>query len=595
MAQSKEPPVIQSLYRYDYQVVRKNRLLEFSSDPRRQDGMGKVPQKAGQNSGYSQVDLQHPKSKYWRGLVGTFIAHRTKMDSSLPWHMKDWPKGYSFWVTMRKTGEHDYYLYGYKRYFRSPIEFAFHAWYLYDDDEFKRGCRCLVDTNRRQSEVNEVELGKEPPITPSKPRETNQQHSDNYAAPHLPISNPDLSSTRRKIHHHNFKNSLYDAVPQDIPDLRERTEQLGQRFRSGEVVWVSIRPIAPSNSTRPDLTIEMWPAYITPSRRRSSLGNRYGVVLMYGNDEEEQMVDEAQILAYKAYSWPEDLTKVIFKHRPKIKLSRDLNELPSFPVIPPPGRSLPPSRTFESALLAFTVATVMSDDIGRYWSLSECWKRSPSGSQEVETETSWYQGLWLGHERIWVGDLVRITHTREDLENEGLADGLKVASPQAKRRGLLLYVTSISDAIHDGELDAVVAGSLYEVAGEHHQDRPSHNQNQSTPVERLPTAPHGFHFRKITPDGKEARLPIGYLAGRYDDYSNRSPIIRNIQKQGGFMSSSKPHSREFLRELTERLELCSSLKAMKIHVYRENKPTREAMIEDAKVIAGDFCYKRWFG
>ena len=58
-------------------------------------------------------------------------------------------------------------------------------------------------------------------------------------------------------------------------------------------------------------------------------------------------------------------------------------------------------------------------------------------------EKTLYQGMWLGGERIWVDDLVRLKKNRRDLP----AEGLKPPAPGAADRAVLLKIRWVMSAI----------------------------------------------------------------------------------------------------------------------------------------------------
>ncbi|KIJ56198.1 hypothetical protein M422DRAFT_23536 [Sphaerobolus stellatus SS14] len=191
------------------------------------------------------------------------------------------------------------------------------------------------------------------------------------------------------------------------------------------------------------------------------------------------------------------------------------------------------------------------------------------GAQSSFVGTSWsslvpipkrieirYEGIWYGAERIWVGDIIRLSPERnafsESLRLSWHETACPLPSPGAELRSVLMRIDRIFVRLtEEGSKEIAIAGPLYEVALKDWQDpiRMSFEQESidnsqaevmedvminpwdpskhpSAPSKEalvlgvpsaypLPPAPPGYTLRPLLPEGSEFPAPLSFLAGRY--------------------------------------------------------------------------------
>ena len=321
----------------------------------------------------------------------------------------------------------------------------------------------------------------------------------------------------------------------------------GQKFRVGELVWISILPITSHSFNRPLPSIEFWPGYVRKhqmilgapadaaevhhTRRNVPRTDEYEVTLL--GIGVAQMFREEVLLPWQAFIYPEDLNNRLDNPVLQAPVTRGLRELSRFPVTLP----LPPnshSRDLENALAPLTVGMTIAHQVCSYHFPTDDWAykfTAPDGS----SETRW-QGCWLGPERIWAGDYVRVAVPRTDFQDQPWYSELRPPSLGALNLGLLLKVRHIAT---DHEDKLFITGPLVEICPASHPEgyidesgayHPSSflgplTSNSRCVTVRKPLPPRNYKFRRITPEGVSAHLPWNYLAGKYEYWALESPLV----------------------------------------------------------------------
>ncbi|KAG8847308.1 hypothetical protein FRB96_001642 [Tulasnella sp. 330] len=493
-------------------------------------------------------ELVHMK---WRGWIGTFIADNLDWPLDRPWHIADFPKGYTLVQTIRKSAEDrvDYHLYGYgkKTAFDSPREFAFHAvWLFWRPYHDEHSCECTLCTGRKQGYINSIWIGV--PGIVRRDRDEDEptigtNRSGGGSGGRRLVKLPTRSGFVSWI---NLKRSLIrgpvKVIPPVIPDMALDLS-FARYYRVGELVWVLVDHLRPSasNTADPDEVIKFWPAIVQkPLARGRQIGtapsspqNRTMYTVQLLGVENRHEVPFEHILSWYAYALPETILQQIQDPLMPVEITRALTQLADFhplPIPPPapaparPGyRTLPVRpeipRTFENALGPLSMAHRKAEFIQmRYCSTDEYSDFDPERG-----ELKSYQGLWWGAERIWIGDIVRLTCTRADLEQEHLTDRLLAPSRDAPGRPLLARMKEIVFDEAKGQL--CFSAEVYELKRTSKTRQDSVADHDGLLGLR---PPHNLRFRTVTPSDVLIYLPVQTIAGRYDSLPLDSEPHRNL-------------------------------------------------------------------
>ena len=475
------------------------------------------------------------------------------------------------------------------------------------------GCQCKYCNNKkRQSDVNE-ELGlpkHKEPKTPSQPRYPVFRPPKPKPKPgHSSLSGifedngywPSLNATRstpidgRHIFRAETKPKgpvtplrMPNTLPPNVhPDRAEHLRRAYQS-RDGELVWIPVDPPIPT----PDNScfIRHWPGMVVRWKRKTNL------IRIEGGDEsayevEEKMWYTVMVLATvgEVRNYDTSVTLPSLAYRVEDKLLEALKH------VPPPSVEMLGSPTryfeehspfpladdnrdskelrFEDVAHQYSLALQIQANIAQYWS-----PLNPVGEALVVTQVqkslsaakphgvTQYEGLWWGPEKIWCGEMVRLTISHEDLaQHVYIRSDLRPRTFSEKvetevtSRGVLMHLREVfEDTIplsdRRGEkygLDIDVngrstikvcriAGALYETLGIGEDDAyspescPQDEMMLDTPLPNTstgptlvlgtrtrrqqphPPSPPPFHrWHPILRDGREVILDAIVIAGRY--------------------------------------------------------------------------------
>lgn len=154
------------------------------------------------------------------------------------------------------------------------------------------------------------------------------------------------------------------------------------------------------------------------------------------------------------------------------------------------------------AITAFALSLQIAAHIISFWSQTDRYRtrrisNAPPKLEDDVTTSDWhYQGMFWGAERIWVGDVVRLLTTVEDLpEHDPLP-----SPPGEGRRHLLLRVDGIyKDATNE---HAMVSGALYEMY------RGNEGPTSIEVGSRTYEAPPGYRFHLKSKERTEHHLDV---------------------------------------------------------------------------------------
>jgi hypothetical protein len=244
--------------------------------------------------------------------------------------------------------------------------------------------------------------------------------------------------------------------------------------------------------------------------------NVYKVKLLAVNHD--YIAVETQVLPYHGYKPSHDLLQAL-QDVPIEQVTRKPEEIATFNPCPPDAEtsSAEPGvddRRFAEATAPYTLALEIAAGIEVCWAPSDEWVFKmvvPSGSSSalpsVVNQTR-YQGLWLGAERIWTDDLVRLKAARVQIAPKGtlqifpasgpsettietftpeqLSDPVFLKEQGAARRGVFmqleaLFVVDVPDESGAGvHAECRGSGMLYELADEDWKEPPPKESKSDT-------------------------------------------------------------------------------------------------------------------
>ncbi|KAG8989096.1 hypothetical protein FRB95_001833 [Tulasnella sp. JGI-2019a] len=495
-------------------------------------------------------ELPHVK---WRGWIGTFIADNLNWSLESPWHIDDFPKGYTLVRTARQIEEnrYDYHLYGYskKSVYNSPREFAFHAvWLFWRPYHDEHSCQCTLDTGRNQGYINSIWIGVPGVVRRDRDEDGPATDADRSRARPGERRLVTLPTRAGFVSWIRMKRSLIDGGKSTPPPrLKERDFDLTftRPYRIGELVWVLIEPLRPSipNVTdEDDEAITFWPAIVQrlsvkahPSPSLAAFAPPDGQETAYNVQllgvENIHKVPFEHILSWHAYALPQSVLHRIQDPHMPVEITSVLIQLAEFHPLPvppkPPAISRPgfraPApraeipRTFENALGPLSLAHRKAEFIEERF----CATDEYLGFEEDLGERKCYQGLWWGADHIWVDDFVRLTCTRGDLEKENLADRLAPPSRDAQDRPLLARIREI--VFDELKNQLCFSAEVFEL-----KKLKQDGARRRDGAAGLPRPPSNYRFRNVTPSEVLIYLPVEIISGRYNPLPIDSEPHRNL-------------------------------------------------------------------
>lgn len=267
-----------------------------------------------------------------------------------------------------------------------------------------------------------------------------------------------------------------------------------RRFRVGELIWCALFP--PIQGEHEEDRIEFWPGLVTEPRLKSDVlshppGEAWRVtqctvykVKLLGITH-SCILPETAALPYQAYGPSLALIERL-RRSGNPALLEDRQQLSDFHPITLGGQvECGPQAQFVDAATPFALAIQIAAHLVRMWTPTDEWKFH-GGAPAVAAATdavstvemqdiheTRHLGLWWGAERIWTHELVRLQPARAQFMPQG-SPFIKLASPDADARGLLLRINSVimipEGSLKDGQRQCRVSGALYELAGEAYKD-----------------------------------------------------------------------------------------------------------------------------
>ncbi|KAG9007468.1 hypothetical protein FRB93_007883 [Tulasnella sp. JGI-2019a] len=507
---------------------------------------------------HRKVNLNESACKAWRKKIGTTLARDLNLDLTKEWYLAGWPQNYELFVHLKGPQykpRHDLYLYGGPSRFRSANEFYPHARWLLTNPEGKCDCKYCGNT-KLQRAINFRE-GLRPPLPPPSTSQPTQAKPPNQSIPWtIPGVGPSTDRSGPRAHLRRAQGPTGQREKKEAPRINKDLEadiRAKRWFRVGEVVWAHLDPpLRPLQATTDDQQLEWWPAVVQETRLR--VETERGTEGKEGDYHIRQttvyrvrmlalatqyILSEDCLLPYAACipSPPMiDMVAAVLEHGPSLP-QFDAND--SFAPIPNPlltsfSASTPVSDlnpTFENGAAYFAFALQIAGQVGMYWCATDEYQAVlPTHDGTTTFKQVNFQGLWWGHERIWLGDFVRIKPRRIQLVGGDILE----SSPGAQNRCLFLRITTFYlDDLKDGDGKSIrmpiVSGQLYEVAEEDFveplPDQGASKRDASLP---LPEPPSGFRFRLITRPSFEIHFCFNVIAGRYYPDILKSPRLNKI-------------------------------------------------------------------
>lgn len=320
---------------------------------------------------------------------------------------------------------------------------------------------------------------------------------------------------------------------------RKRHSELheGRTIRDGELVWIPlVQPIR--HPLDPEVGIDYWPAFTYDVEFRKTVvyntdHTSYTVkqqVMMVTRPLVCGMavvkVEESLVVPFRA--WDLDERFVAFIKRAPIP--------PNFSWASPspifkPGccdGQLADGITFDLLAPYYALAVQTAAHMDKYWSPMYHVQPGPS------RPGAFYQGLWLGAERIWLDDLVRIHPDHEELTTHHELSG-KIEPPEqgSETRALFMRVTEI--VVEDVQTSPGSFRKILRLAGPIYCSVPDksypfgpNDAAYLTPPQtnaisgvsngihfQMPIPPPGFRYKPVTLPNQEVVLDGMMIAGRY--------------------------------------------------------------------------------
>jgi hypothetical protein len=391
--------------------------------------------------------------------------------------------------------------------------------------------------------VNESVFG-EPSGSTARPRPTKPPRTKNSSQG---LKEETTTPTRAYPQRHDarFKN-IRIRLPYseaDLPDTtaytaRKRYTELheGRIIRDGELVWIPlIKPICHPKHT--NMGIDFWPAFAHDIEYRKEVirdqdGATYTVKekvyivtrpLISGTTVVRVL--ESSIVPFRAWDLDEHFAQLVRE----VPLPPDFSSASNSVLFAPTGcrGEQLVDVTFEKAAPYYALAVQTAVHMDKYWTPMYQIEPGPGRSG------SFYQGLWLGAERIWLDDLVRIHQDHNDLMTHSELQG-RICPPEdgSESRSILMRITEIvvdDVATTDGPRKALrISGPAYyctpdpayTVARDHTGYLFTAKTNEIRGMTNgihvpMPIPPIGFQYKPLSPFDEELVLDGFMIAGRY--------------------------------------------------------------------------------
>lgn len=228
------------------------------------------------------------------------------------------------------------------------------------------------------------------------------------------------------------------SIVRDNELARQAGAQLGEceGYRQGEIVWVTLRPpiIDPAQSTR---KIDKWPAQIedvtfgvdvTPSTeggkvnlaKRVKQDRRYSIVLI-GVPQERAKVTESRLMPYLCTFIDHDVANGSFGNASDHAWLQSESGFPDNLTLLEGGKSDVTPSEWATRLSALAFSLTVCNYLRCRYRLTDPFVVPPAPAKGQTTQlerwphaTKYWQGMYAGLERVWVGDIVRLRLTQQE-------------------------------------------------------------------------------------------------------------------------------------------------------------------------------------
>ncbi|KAG8983165.1 hypothetical protein FRB90_006257, partial [Tulasnella sp. 427] len=462
------------------------------------------------------------------------------------------------WIKERKkvsrNNRADVYLLGFggRARFESPIEFAFHAVWLYVDEYHDTyPCECTLDTGRGQSEINRIWLRQL--SAPEKRTRTagrsawgrgvtggsggggggggGRRGSRDIRVDEAEPRGDFLDPGPKVVTWQPSKRCLLDGPPteSDIEDQGEDSEgddlaghpmrESGHRslrpFKNMELVWIKIPRIEARAGSEP---ITLWPALVVDSGPQPghAAAHQYEVRLL-GVDS-KHIVPETSVFPYQI--------KPLTRKAPVTSVRRVLpgnitswDQVQRFHPIPPPSNSpasetaLP--RTEANAAGPLKLGKTVAQSIAVQFSLMG----QHVGDAADRNAPQQYKWAWLGPQRIEPGDMIRLVPNRDKLADLGFPT-MELLEESTGADKTCLFVKVVSIRLNERTEPGFV-GHLFELT-------PGRVEAHDPLPFNLPVAPKQHIFRLISSLDSPGFFKFFWVAGRYEYITFQSEAHSNF-------------------------------------------------------------------
>lgn len=427
--------------------------------------------------------------------------------------------------------------------FRSPAEFAPHAfWLLSDPSLVNSNCLCKYCSKNQTRSVRRSESVLSGPIAPVPP--SRAQRVSRTSSSLTRTSQPSAGKEARRL----FR---VTEVPPGL-DPREPQPILsdidsGSLYRKGEIVWLTLNnPVMLDDvdGAADGFIIRFWPSIVEmdeicerplaiPYYHGTSTATPLRVRFLTSGMVYD--VPRHEILPFWAHS-PDELWLQRLRLQTKKSISSVQDPFAGFDRVfgSPPAET---SSTFDTGDLLFHFLS----DVGASLELTRTWSTTPMTLPPLfgvnltqiqplpSTTPSTYRELWWGAERITLGDLIRLRIRESGLPGLGvgqtwfaprtLPESSMEATPfgdSGTEEGQLFFKLrslKIVAGINGKELHGF--GGLYRLVPIDPGLLPPFTADQEHKQLVLPCPPEGFAFQPMLRSGWEIELSLHHIDGRY--------------------------------------------------------------------------------
>jgi hypothetical protein len=404
-------------------------------------------------------------------------------------------------------------------------------------------CECKYCAGKKlQTDVNESVFGtpssrSTPRLSTSKRPIIRPKRSAGESSKTPPPHNP----RRRQEPKTKIPENRPPVSKSNLPPKRDRTERLryielheGRTIRISELVWIPLSK--PIRSSQKSLSIEFWPAMVEDvdynkqavqdpdGMSYSVMEKRYLVTRPLSSGLTVAKVLDSTALPYRAW----DLDTRLIDLVKTFPFPKELEIMDSMVFDPRDCYGeLISGLTLEQAAPYFALAVQTAARMDTYWSPQHEMVFPSSRSSAI-----YYQGLWLGAERIWLNELVRLVPDHRDLlSHEILSNRLSEPLESSESRSMFMRVNEITvdDAMTidgprkvcrvSGPVFCSIPDPQYKY-GESSSDVLSPPETNTIPAITdgvdfpMPVPPLGFQYKLVTPLDQELTLDCLMIAGR---------------------------------------------------------------------------------